>query len=79
MIVLVENFRFKCSQKFVIFQLTFLIISQDLIRMGIRNRGHRKRIMMLVDSLPPEDIEQEVPVRILAFVFLFTPSFSLLF
>ena len=47
--------------------------------MGIRNRGHRKRIMMLVDSLPPEDIEQEVPVRILAFVFLFTPSFSLLF
>eukprot|EP00112_Aurelia_sp_Birch-Aquarium-sp1_P009840 Seg2134.2 transcript_id=Seg2134.2/GoldUCD/mRNA.D3Y31 product="Chitin synthase chs-2" protein_id=Seg2134.2/GoldUCD/D3Y31 len=34
---------------------------KDLIRMGIRNRGHRKRIMMLVDSLPPEDIEQEVP------------------
>ena len=30
--------------------------------MGINNRGHRNRIMQLIESLPPEDIEEEVPV-----------------
>eukprot|EP00794_Sanderia_malayensis_P016107 gene16107-17728_t len=37
------------------------IKEKDLVRIGITNRGHRKRIMQLIDSLPPEDIEQEVP------------------
>ena len=45
--------------------LTHYLLSsfcQDLMRMGINNRGHRNRIMQLVESLPPEDIEEEVPV-----------------
>jgi len=39
-----------------------LSICQDLMRMGINNRGHRNRMMQLIESLPPEDIEEEVPV-----------------
>ena len=35
------------------------------MRIGITNRGHRKRIIQLVESLPPEDIEQEVPVSMI--------------
>jgi len=37
------------------------IKEKDLMRMGINNRGHRNRMMQLIESLPPEDIEEEVP------------------
>ena len=40
------------------------------MRMGIDNRGHRNRIMQLIESLPPEDIEEEVPVGHYYSVFL---------
>ena len=29
---------------------------------GIENRGHRKRLMFFIDSLPPEEMFQHVPV-----------------
>ena len=32
--------------------------------MGIENRGHRKRLMFFIDSLPPEEMFQYVPVSI---------------
>ena len=30
--------------------------------MGVDNRGHRKRLMIEVESLPVEELFQEVPV-----------------
>jgi len=44
------------------------IKERDLIRMGINNRGHRNRIMQLIESLPPEDIEEEVPENVEAWL-----------
>ena len=45
---------------------TFLLglKEQELIDMGIDNRGHRKKILVEVDRLPPEEIEQDVPVSV---------------
>ena len=45
---------------------TFLLglKEQELIDMGIDNRGHRKKILVEVDRLPPEEIEQDVPVSL---------------
>ena len=37
---------------------------QDLIDMDIDNRGHRKKIMAEINRLPPEEIDQDVPVSI---------------
>ena len=32
------------------------------MNIGITNRGHRKRLMLIIDYLPPEEVFQEVPV-----------------
>ena len=45
--------------------LTVLLSCQDLLHMGIKNRGHRNKIMQHIKRLPPEDIEEEVPVGFL--------------
>ncbi|XP_057290350.1 uncharacterized protein LOC130613049 [Hydractinia symbiolongicarpus] len=37
---------------------------KDLINIGIENRGHRKRLMILIESLPPEELFQEVPENV---------------
>ena len=34
----------------------------DLIEIGIENRGHRKKILSEINRLPPEEIDQDVPV-----------------
>ena len=34
----------------------------DLIEIGIENRGHRNKILSEINRLPPEDIDQDVPV-----------------
>ena len=36
---------------------------QDLVDIGIKNRGHRKKIIAEIERLPPEDIDQDVPVN----------------
>lgn len=36
----------------------------DLIEIGIENRGHRKKILSEINRLPPEEIDQDVPVSI---------------
>lgn len=44
----------------------------DLVEIGIENRGHRKKILAEIARLPPEDIDQDVPVCISnAFFFFF--------
>ena len=35
---------------------------QDLVDIGIENRGHRKKILAEIESLPPEEIDPNVPV-----------------
>uniref|UniRef100_A0A7M5WVI9 chitin synthase n=1 Tax=Clytia hemisphaerica TaxID=252671 RepID=A0A7M5WVI9_9CNID len=37
------------------------IKEKDLRDLGIENRGHRKRLMFFIDSLPPEDMFSDVP------------------
>lgn len=43
---------------------TFLmgLKEQELVEIGIDNRGHRKKILNEIDRLPPEEIDQDVPV-----------------
>lgn len=52
---------------------TFLmgIKEPDLIEIGIENRGHRKKILSEINRLPPEEIDQDVPVSILVHVYIF--------
>lgn len=40
----------------------------DLVEIGIENRGHRKKILAEIDRLPPEDIDQDVPVSIMYYL-----------
>lgn len=42
---------------------TFLmgLKEQELVEIGIDNRGHRKKILNEIDRLPPEEIDQDVP------------------
>lgn len=40
------------------------IKEKDLINIGIENRGHRKRLMFFIESLPPEEMFQEVPENV---------------
>ena len=35
---------------------------QDLLDIGIINRGHRKKLLHEIEKLPPEEMDQEVPV-----------------
>ena len=41
-----------------------LFLFKDLMEIHITNRGHRKKILALILALPPDEIEQEVPVSI---------------
>jgi len=41
-----------------------IIKEKDLIKMGITNRGHRKKLMSAIESLPPEEFFQEVPENV---------------
>lgn len=40
------------------------IKEKDLISIGIVNHGHRKRLMHVIESLPPEELLQEIPENV---------------
>ena len=44
-------------------QLHVSLIFQDLVDIGITNRGHRNHIMAAIKFLPLEDYTEGVPVR----------------
>ena len=35
---------------------------QDLLDIGISNRGHRKKLLANIEQLPPEEMDHHVPV-----------------
>ena len=49
---------------------TFLmgLKEQELVEIGIDNRGHRKKILAEIDRLPPEEIDQDVPVSLIFYL-----------
>lgn len=51
---------------------TFLmgLKEQELVEIGIKNRGHRKKIIAEIERLPPEDIDQDVPEDVRDWLFI---------
>lgn len=47
---------------------------QELIDVGIANRGHRKRMLAEIERLPPEQLDQDVPVSRHPLFIVFVPS-----